>query len=133
MRKQISPKDFTKVVGSYSHALEVELGENRLIFVTGQIAMDQEGRSVAPGDIKKQTVYIFENIKKILEEADSSIDDVVKATIFVTDMSKFKEISNIRNDYFKTCRPASTLVEINRTIKEGCDVEIEVVAVGTKQ
>jgi 2-iminobutanoate/2-iminopropanoate deaminase len=134
MKKQyLNPKDFTQIMGSYSHGIKVNVGDSEMIFVTGQIAMDENGNAVAPKDIKKQTEYVFENIKKILNEADSSLDDVVKAVIYVTDISKFKDISAIRNKYFANSKPVSTLVEINKTVKEGCDIEIEVIAIKEKR
>lgn len=129
MRKFLNPSDFTQVMGAYSHGLSIDIGNSTVIFVTGQIAMDKDGNAVAPDDIKEQTEYIFENIKKILKEANSSIDDVVKAVIYVKDISKFKEISEIRNKYFKKAKPVSTLVEISNTVKQGCDIEIEVIAI----
>ncbi|MEI8092548.1 MAG: RidA family protein [bacterium] len=89
-----------------------------MIFVTGQIAMDKSGNAVAPEDISKQTEFIFENINTILREGESSLDDVVKAVIYVTDMSDFPKISQIRNKYFANAKPVSTLVEINKTVKE---------------
>ncbi len=103
-----------------------------MTFVTGQIAMDENGKAVAPGDFTKQTEYVFQNIAKILAEGGASLDDVVKAVIYVTDISMFKEISAVRNKYFATSKPVSTLVEINKTVKEGCDVEIEVIAIKKK-
>lgn len=119
-------------MGSYSHGVRVDMGDSVIIFVTGQIVMDKDGNAVAPDDITAQTEFIFQNIVQILEDGNSSIDDVVKATIFVTNMDDFGEISKIRNKYFKNARPVSTLVEINRTVKEGCDVEIEVIAISKK-
>ncbi len=116
-------------MGAYSHGLKVNVGGKEMIFVTGQIAMDKDGNPVAPDDIQKQTRFVFENIKKILAEGGATIDDVVKAVIYVTDISKFKKISAIRNEYFKNAKPVSTLVEINKTVKDGCDIEIEVTAV----
>lgn len=132
MRKILSPKDFTQIMGAYSHGLSVDIGNSSIIFVTGQIAMDKDGNPVAPDNIQKQTEYIFENIKKILNEANVSIDDVVKAVIYVKDISKFRDISEIRNKYFEKAKPVSTLVEISNTVKEGCDIEIEVIAVKEK-
>ena len=69
---------------------------------------------------------------KILKEAGASLDDIVKAVIYVTDISKFKEVSAIRNKYFAYAQPVSTLVEISKTVKEGCDIEIEVIAIKRK-
>lgn len=131
-KQQILPKDFTPTMGAYSHGLKVDLGSTEMIFVTGQIAMDKNGKAVAPGNITKQTEFIFENISKILKEARSSIDDVVKAVIYVKRISDFKEISAVRNKYFAKAKPVSTLVEISNTVKPDCDVEIEVVAIKQK-
>lgn len=133
MNKQhLQPKDFTHIMGAYSHGLKVDVGNSEMIFVTGQIAMDKDGNAVAPGDFTKQTEFIFENIQKILNEGGASLDDVVKAVIYITDMDKFSEVSAVRNKYFEQARPVSTLVEISKTVKEGCDVEIEVVAIKQK-
>ena len=132
MAKPLNPRDFTPAMGSYSHGIKVDVGDSELLFVTGQIAMDKDGNVVSPGDITSQTKFVFQNIQKILEEGGSSMRDVVKAVIYVTDISKFKEVSAVRNSYFATSKPASTLVEISNTVKEGCDVEIEVIAVRKK-
>lgn len=128
-KSYLNPEKFTKAMGSYSHGVSVDVGDSEIIFVTGQIALDKDGNVVAPNNIAKQTEFVFQNIQKILEEANSSLDDVVKAVIYVTDISKFKDISAVRNKYFAVSKPVSTLVEINKTVKEGCDVEIEVIAV----
>lgn len=131
-KKILNPKDFTHIMGAYSHGISVDLGNSIMIFVTGQIAMDKDGNAVAPDNIVRQTEFVFENIKKILLEAESSLDDVVKAVIYVRDISNFKEISALRNKYFANSKPVSTLVEINKTVKEGCDIEIEVIAIKDK-
>lgn len=131
-KEYLSPDNFTEIMGSYSHGIKIDVGDSEMIFVTGQIAMDAEGNAVASDDIKKQTEFVFQNIQKILNKGGSSIDDVVKAIIYVTDISKFKEISEIRNKYFINSKPVSTLVEINKTVKEGCDIEIEVIAIKKK-
>ncbi|MBP9691671.1 RidA family protein [Candidatus Woesebacteria bacterium] len=131
-KTNLNPPDFTKTIGSYSHGISVDIGDSQMIFVTGQIAMDKDGNAVAPDNIVKQTEFVFENIQAILHEAGASLDDVVKAVIYITDMSKFKEISGVRNKYFEKSKPVSTLVEISRTVKDGCDIEIEVIAIKKK-
>lgn len=132
MKQQINPEDFTEIMGAYSHGLRVDVGDSEMIFVTGQIAMDKDGNAIAPDDIVKQTEFVFQNIVKILDAGGSSIDDVVKAVIYVTNISDFKQISAVRNKYFSNCKPVSTLVEINKTVKDGCDIEIEVIAIRKK-
>jgi reactive intermediate/imine deaminase len=132
IKTPLQPKDFTQVMGAYSHGLKVDVGDSEMIFVTGQIAMDKDGNAVAPNDIVAQTEFVFKNIEAILAEGGASLDDVVKAVIYVTRMSDFKQISAVRNKYFANAKPVSTLVEINKTVKEGCDIEIEVTAVRKK-
>lgn len=131
-KEYLDPEDFTKVMGSYSHGIRVDVGDSEMFFVTGQIALDKEGRVVAPNDIAKQAEFVFENIQTILKEGGASLNDVVKAVIYVTDISKFKDISAVRNRYFAKSKPVSTLVEISKTVKEGCDIEIDVIAVRKK-
>ena len=119
MTKQfLNPEKFTKSMGVYSPGIKVDIGDSEMIFVTGQIAKDIDGNAVAPDNITKQTEFVFENIQTILKEGGASLDDVVKAVIYVTRMSDFKEISQIRNKYFANAKPVSTLVEINKTVKE---------------
>jgi len=132
MKQQINPKDSAEIMGAYSHGLKVDVGDSEMIFVTGQIAMDKDGNAVAPDDIEKQTEFVFESIQKILTEANSSLDDVVKVVIYVTRMGDFPKISPIRNKYFANSKPVSTLIEINKTVKEGCDIEIDVIAIKKK-
>lgn len=129
MRTRINPADFTKTVGAYSQGLKVDIGDKAMVFVSGQLAMDADGNPVAPGDFGAQTRFIFENIKRVLGEAGAALEDVVKVQIFVTDMSKFPQVSAVRNEYLGDIRPVSTLLEINRTVKDGCDIEIEVTAI----
>ena len=132
MKQQINPKNSAEIMGAYSHGLKVDVGNSEMIFVTGQIAMDKDGDAVAPDDIEKQTEFVFESIQKILDEANSSLDDVVKVVIYVTRMGDFSKISPIRNKYLANSKPVSTLIEINKTVNEGCDIEIDVIAIKKK-
>jgi len=66
--KLLNPKDFSQIMGAYSHGVTVDIGDSEMIFVTGQLAMDKDGNPVAPQDISRQTEYVFENIKKILAQ-----------------------------------------------------------------
>jgi 2-iminobutanoate/2-iminopropanoate deaminase len=132
LKTKINPANFTKTVGAYSQGLKVDIGDKSMIFVSGQLAMDAQGSPIAPDDISVQTRYIFENIRKILGEAGARLDDVVKVQIFVTDITKFPQVSAVRNEYLGDIKPVSTLLEISRTVKEGCDIEIEVMAIVDK-
>ena len=128
-RTKINPANFTKTVGAYSQGLKVDIGEKFMIFVSGQLAMDADGQPVAPGDLSAQTRIIFENIKKILNEAGATLEDIVKVQIFLTDIKTFAQVSAVRNEYLAKIQPVSTLVETSRTVRAGCEVEIEVTAI----
>lgn len=131
-KTKINSTEFAERMGSYSHGYKVEMGDTVMVFTTGQIAMDKDGNVVNPDSAAKQAEFIFQSLQKILNEAGASLDDAVKATIFVTDMNDFAEISKVRNQYFKNSEPVSTLVEVKKLVKNGCKVEIEVIAVKQK-
>ena len=114
---------------AYSNGILVPLGSANLLFVTGQVAQDSEGKVVAPDNAEEQARFVFGHIGEILKEADMSFDDVVKAQIFVTNMNDSSKISAVRDEFFVSSKPASTMVEIKRLVKTGCCVEIEVIAV----
>ena len=130
-KESLMPEDGAEIMGAYSHGLKVDVGDKEMIFVTGQIAQDKNGNVVCE-DIEGQTEYVFECIQKILKEANSSLDDVVKAQIFLTDINDFSKVSPIRNKYFANSKPVSTLVEVNSLVKQGCKIEIEVIAIKEK-
>lgn len=131
-KTKINSNEFAQRLGAYSHGYKVEIGDTVLIFTTGQIALDKDGNVLYPEDSAKQAEFIYESLQKILGEAGASLDDVVKTTVYVTDMNDFPKISAVRNKYFKNAEPVSTLVEVNKLVKDGCRVEIEAIAVKQK-
>jgi len=131
MQNKILTPEGAKPKKTYSHGISVPLGNKEMIFVTGQIAA-KNGKAVAPGDIEKQTEYVFNAINDILKAGRSSLNDVVKAVIYVKDVKDFSKISPIRNKYFEKSKPVSTLIEISNTVHAGCDIEIDVIAVKQK-
>ena len=128
LKTKINSSEFAKRLGAYSHGYKVNIGDASLIFTTGQIALDKEGNVLYPDDPAKQAEYIYESLDKILHEAGASLDDVVKTTVYLTDMEDFSKISAVRNKYFQNAEPVSTLVEVTKLVKPGCRVEIEVIA-----
>jgi len=102
-----------------------------MIFLAWQIARDNNW-PIAVWNIEKQAEFIFKSIDNTLKEIGSWLDDVIKAVIYLTDINDFKKVSAIRNEYFKNSKPVSTLVEINATAREWCNIEIEVTAVKSK-
>ena len=131
--KSINPKSLKQPTKAYSQGVLIPLGDAELLFVTGQIAQDIDGNVVAPNDAKVQTELVFSRIADILKESEMTMDNVVKAQIFLTNINDSSTVSNIRDEVFKNSRPASTLVEVKNLVKEGCCVEIEVTAVKLKK
>ncbi len=131
-RQSINPKDSSEIMGAYSHWLKIDIGNAEMIFITWQIAIDKNGNAIASNDIEKQTEIVFENIQTILNEVKSSLDDLVKVVIYVTNINDFYKISPIRNKYLINSKPVSTLIEINKTVKEGCNIEIDAIAIKQK-
>lgn len=133
IKTKINSSEFAQRLGAYSHGYKIKIGDSEIIFTTGQISLDKNGNVLYPNDPAKQAEFIYESLEKILNQAGSSLDDVVKTTVYVTDMNNFPRISAVRNKYFKNSGPVSTLVEVNKFVKEGCLLEIEVIAVKEKK
>jgi 2-iminobutanoate/2-iminopropanoate deaminase len=125
----IYPKGHPAPRGAYSPGLLVEHGGSSTLFVTGQLAVDPEGKVVAPGDAAAQTEYVFTLLGSILGAAGMGFADVVKIDTFLTHMPDFAKYSPIRNRYFSETKPVSTLLEVKGLAIEGCCVEVEVLAV----
>ncbi len=127
MKKEIIRSEkLRKPHGIYSHAVKVKA--DNLLFIKGTTARDKDGNIVGKGDIKAQTRQIFENMKIILETAGGTLDNIVKLTLFVTDINQFKEIHEVRAEYFIQDYPASTMVQVSRLASENLLIEIEAIA-----
>jgi 2-iminobutanoate/2-iminopropanoate deaminase len=98
------------------------------LYVSGAVAVDGEGRLVGGDDVVAQVRQVFENMRVILAAGGCGFEDVVKVTIFLTDIDDRPLINPVRQLAFGTTRPASTLVEVPRLAVDGAKVEIECVA-----
>ena len=128
MKKEIIiPEGLAQPLGIYSEAVKVK--GNQLLFISGITARDQNGAIVGKGNMKRQTEQVLENMKRILDAAGATFDNIVKVTVFVTELSHFKEIHEVRAKYFKKDYPASTLVQVSRLVHEDMLIEIEAIAV----
>ena len=114
--------------GIMSQGVAVPAG--RMIFASGQVARDVDGQLVGPGDIRAQTRKTLQNLQAVLAEAGATMDDVVKVTVFVTNLSEhFAAIHEVRAEFFAAPYPASTLVEVSRLVDPEMLIEIEAIAV----
>ncbi len=126
MGKRVLRPENLKVRGHYSPGWEVSGG--RLIFVSGQIPWDSEGKTVARGDVEGQARQVFENIKTVLAEAGAGLDDIVKITIFLRDIRYRDIVNQVRGKYFKPPYPASTQVAVASLVDPDWLLEIEAIA-----
>jgi enamine deaminase RidA (YjgF/YER057c/UK114 family) len=124
-RRLVSSGSPWEPVVGYSRAVR----DGDRVWVAGTTATNPDGTIHAPGDAYAQALYCFIIIERALIEAGSSMDDVVRTRMFVTDISRWQEYGRAHGEYFAKVRPAATMVEVSRLIDPGHLVEIEVDAV----
>lgn len=120
----ISTKNAPGAVGPYSQAIKT----GNMIFTSGQLHINPDNGELIKGDIQEQTKQCLENVKAILTEGGASLEDVVKVTIFMTDISKFSLVNAVYGEYFSNHKPARSCVGV-KELPLGGEIEIEAVAV----
>ena len=123
-RKNISSGSPWEDVVGYSRAVRI----GNVIEVAGTTAMDGDVL-IGEGDVYAQTKFILQKIERALAEAGSSLTDVVRTRMFITDITQWEEAGRAHGDFFKTIKPVSTMVEVSALIDERLLIEIEVTAV----
>ena len=123
MRDVISTSDGPKAIGPYSQAIKA----NGFVFVSGQVAIDPVTNTLLSGDIAFQTDRVLKNLRGILAAAGSSLDRVVRATVFLKNMNDFAAMNEVYGKYFTSAPPARSTVEVARLPKDVL-VEIDVIA-----
>jgi 2-iminobutanoate/2-iminopropanoate deaminase len=124
MKKVIATKDAPSAVGPYSQAIVTA----NLIFCSGQIPLDPATGQILEGDIAAQTGQVLRNLAATLQAAGAGLGQVVKTTIFLTDMSQFTIVNEVYETFFPKDPPARSTVEV-AALPRGAKVEIEAVAV----
>jgi len=110
-------------IGPYVQALST----GQVLYTSGQIPL-VPGKNVISGDISSQTKQVFENLQAVIEEAGATLENVVKTTVFVTDLGDFATVNEIYASFFGTHKPARSTVQV-AALPLGANVEIEPVAV----
>lgn len=123
MKKVIETKQAPAPVGPYSQAVEA----NGFLFCSGQIAIDPATNQVLQGGIPEQTELVMKNISAVLEAAGMDFSNVIKTTIFLTNMSDFPVVNEIYAKSFKSAPPARSTIAVSG-LPKGVQVEIEVIA-----
>ncbi len=127
-KEQVVSKQLNRPLGVFSQATKIE-AQGTLVFVSGLTSRAPDGSVVGVGDVKLQTETILNNMQSILQEAGGSIDDIVKVTVYIRNMKDFAAIHEVRQRYFKSPLPASTMVEVSMLVDEKLLIEIEAIAV----
>ena len=123
MKKELSTTNAPAAIGPYSQGVEV----NGHVFVSGQLPVDPATGEFAEGGIKGQTLQIFKNIAAILNEAGMTLDNVVKTTVFLTDMADFADMNEVYATQFTGTFPARSAFAV-KTLPKNAPIEIEVIA-----
>jgi len=118
----VSTDKAPQAIGPYSQAIIA----NGMVFTSGQIALNSDGEIVSD-KIEKQTKQVLENLTAVLEEAGSSLDKVVKTTIFLSNMDDFKIVNEVYSSYFNKHKPARSTVAV-KTLPLNVKVEIDCIA-----
>ncbi|MBT3581268.1 hypothetical protein HN928_03360 [bacterium] len=122
-KKVIFTPTAPKPVGAYSQAVVY----NDLLFVSGQISIDPDTDKLEIGDVEKETRIIFSNLKNILQTAGSSLEKVLKVTIYITSMDDYPKVDAIYKANFVEPFPARAIVEVSR-LPKNVNVEMDVIA-----
>jgi reactive intermediate/imine deaminase len=125
--KRTNPPTLSTPTG-YTHIVEVT-GPAKTVYISGQIALDKDGKLVGPGDMKAQAEQVFRNLQAALTAAGATFKDVVKMNTYITDMDKAPAVREVRAKYFAETTPASTLVQVVHLARPELMLEIEVIAV----
>lgn len=123
-----NPTTVPAPAGPFSHVARVETGKGALLFVSGQVALDEDGELVAPGEMGGQCRYVLELLRRILAAHGATYDDVVNIRSYVTDLGRLAECKEARAEFVTGEPPTSTTVEVSRLFHPGALIEVEVVA-----
>ena len=123
MRDVIATKEGPQAIGPYSQAIRA----NGFVFVSGQVAIDPANQQVISGDVAVQTDRVIKNLSGILKAAGTTLEKVVRSTVFLKNMSDFAAMNEVYGRYFNNAPPARSTVEVARLPKDVL-VEIDVIA-----
>lgn len=126
MKKIISTAKAPQAIGPYSQAIEI----NGLVFTSGVIPINPEDGSLINGTIEEQTERVLKSLDALLTDAGTSMDKVIKTTVFIKNMNDFSKVNEVYEKYFTKDFPARSCVEVARLPK---DVLIEIEAIAEKQ
>lgn len=123
LREEIASTDVPAAISHYTDAVRF----GNILFVSGFTPHDEAGNLIGGDDVAAQARQVHENLKKILTQAGATFADILKVTVFLTDINDRAKINPVRQEYFGSAKPASTLVQISALALPGMKIEIEAV------
>jgi len=120
--EKISTKKAPKAIGPYSHAIKA----GGFVFCSGQIAIDPKTNEFKPGTIIEETTRVIENLKAVLEQANSGLEKTIKVTVYLLNIDNFAEMNKVYEKYFLN-KPARSTIEVSK-LPKGAKVEIDAIA-----
>lgn len=120
--KAVSTQKAPKAIGPYSQGIFVD----QFLFISGQLPINPADGKMIDGDIAEKARQVFRNISAIAESAGGSIADVVKVTLFLTDMSDFQQVNEVYSQYFKSPYPARSAIQVS-ALPLGSNIEAEAI------
>jgi 2-iminobutanoate/2-iminopropanoate deaminase len=123
MKKIISTNEAPAAIGPYSQAVR----SGNFLFCSGQIPLDPKSGQIVSGDITAQTRRVLDNIAAVLRAEGLTFDNVVKTTIFLTDLGDFQTVNEVYGSYFKQNPPARSTVQVS-ALPKGAKIEIDAIA-----
>ena len=123
MKKIISTSEAPAAIGPYSQGVR----SGNFLFCSGQISLDPQSGQIVPGDIASQTRRVLDNIGAVLRAEGLAFENIVKTTIFLTDLGNFQTVNEVYGSYFKQEPPARSTVQVS-ALPKGANIEIEVIA-----
>ena len=121
-KNAIHSDDAPAAIGTYSQAI----GSGGLVFLSGQIPLDPSTMEVVGGDFEARARRVFDNLAAVAAAAGGSLDDVVKLTVFLTDLDNFATVNRVMEDYFREPYPARAAVGV-ASLPKGVDVEADAI------
>ncbi len=121
-KKNIHSDSAPAAIGTYSQAIQ----SGDLVFLSGQIPLDPATMEVVDGDFEARARRVFDNLRAVAEAAGGSLDQVVKLTIFLTDLGNFATVNSVMEDYFQQPYPARAAVGV-ASLPKGVDVEADAI------
>jgi len=123
MKERVQTDGAPEAIGPYSQGIKA----NGLVFCSGQIPLDPKSGKVVDGGIQEQTGRVMKNLKAVLEAAGSSLEKVVRSTIFLADLEDFSEVNEVYAGFFSQPYPARSTVQVARLPKD-VRIEVDVIA-----